>query len=213
MRDNHSSRCDSLRLDRPGRGWLIILLTVWFGAMLAGASRAADSGDAASAKRCFKCHAEDGLESGDGEPIIAAQPFAYIVAALDAFQTGARVDKSMNKVTKSMTREEMEASARYYASLPNKSPRQPFDPKFAGKGAGIHARLCEKCHVDGGRGFSMEKTPGPILAGQTEKYLRAQFAQFMSLDREMPSGMGIAMLELLPGDANALLHYYISRSP
>jgi hypothetical protein len=25
--------------------------------------------------------------------------------------------------------------------------------------------------------------------------------------------MGIAMLELLPGDANALLHYYISRSP
>ncbi len=182
-----------------------------FGFMPISPGLAADSGDAANVRRCIKCHAEDGLENGDGEPFIAAQPFAYIVAVLDAYQVGTRVEKSMNKATKTLTREEKETAARYFSGLSNKYPRQPFDPQLAAKGASLHARLCEKCHVEGGRGFSMQNTPGPILAGQSARYLQAQFGQFMSLDREMPSNMGVAMLELVPGDTSALVHYYVSR--
>ncbi len=188
-----------------------MLFSFVFSLMTFGTSIAAQPGEASGVRRCIKCHSEDGLETGDGEPFIAAQPYAYLVAALDDYQAGLRVDKSMSKHTKTMTREDKETAARYFAGLPKNYPRQPFDAQLAAKGATLHARLCEKCHVDGGRGFNMQDTPGPILAGQSARYLQAQLGQFMALDRDMPSNMGVALLELLPGDAIALVHYYVSR--
>ena len=180
------------------------------GTLFASLGLAAESGDAASAKRCFKCHGENGLDSSEGEPFIAGQPYAYILESLEHFQSGERISKSMQKATKDLTREDMEAVSRYFSWLPNVAPPQSFDPVLAQKGARIHARWCNDCHEKGGQGFQFKSVPGPILAGQSATYLHNQFAKFMTLDRDMPTDMGIAMLEMRPGDANALVHYYVS---
>ncbi len=198
------------RLIERGRQWLLAVAIAI--AVLPGPAHAEETGDKATAKRCFKCHGEDGLDSSGGEPIIAGHPYPYIIGSLLLFQKEERISKAMKKATKDLSRDDMEAVARYYASLPSKPPAKPFDPVLAQRGAKFHARWCETCHQEGGRRFKMEDRAGPLLAGQTAEYLRAQFGLFMTLDREMPTDMGIAMLELRPGDANALVHYYVSNA-
>jgi sulfide dehydrogenase cytochrome subunit len=160
--------------------------------------------------KCFKCHGREGVDSEDGEPVLAGQPAAYIVQSLQAFRSGERPSKEMKRVAEGLSEADMETAARYFSGLASKPSPRPFEPALAEKGARLHARLCEKCHVDGGRGFRMKGGTGPILAGQTVEYLRSQFGHFMGMDREMPREMGMAILELRPGDSLALAHYYAS---
>ena len=207
MRDHLLLSADQPRLIGWVRQWL---LAAAFAGLTGGVAQAEETGDKAIAKRCFKCHGEDGLDNSGGEPIIAGHPYSYIIGSLLLFQKEERISKAMKKATKDLSREDMEAVARYFSSLPSKPPAKPFDPVLAQRGAKFHARWCETCHQDGGRQFKMQDGSGPLLAGQTAEYLRAQFGLFMTLDREMPTDMGIAMLEMRPGDANALVHYYVS---
>lgn len=169
-----------------------------------------EPGDAAIASKCFECHGKEGKDSEDGEPILAGQPELYIIRSLEAFKTEERPGSGMKRIAKKLTAADREAMARYFSALPGNSDPGPFDASLVGKGARLHERFCEECHTDGGRRFRMPNAAGPVLAGQTVEYLQEQFTQFMTMSREMPTEMGIAMLELRPGDSLALAHYYAS---
>lgn len=67
---------------------------------------------------CGACHGD--IENKVGAPWIGGQPPAYIKAQLEAFAAGSRRNDSslqMRNVARAMTPEEIDAAARYYASL------------------------------------------------------------------------------------------------
>lgn len=70
---------------------------------------------------CVSCHGPGGIGVGDAFPPLASQPAAYLAAQLSAWQNGTRrndPDDLMGHIAKSMTSDEVQGVAHYFASLP-----------------------------------------------------------------------------------------------
>lgn len=70
---------------------------------------------------CVSCHGPAGVGVGDAFPALAGQPAAYLVAQLTAWQNGTRRNDPndlMGHIAKSLTPEEVQGVAHYFASLP-----------------------------------------------------------------------------------------------
>ncbi|WP_448651170.1 c-type cytochrome [Pseudomonas fluorescens] len=70
---------------------------------------------------CVSCHGPAGVGVGDAFPPLAGQPAAYLAAQLTAWQTGTRRNDPndlMGHIAKSLTPEEVQGVAHYFASLP-----------------------------------------------------------------------------------------------
>ncbi len=67
-------------------------------------------------RECVWCHGETGIGELEGMPVLTGQDPAYLVAALDAYRTGARNHLTMRGVARSLSRPDAEAFADYYAS-------------------------------------------------------------------------------------------------
>jgi cytochrome c553 len=68
---------------------------------------------------CGACHG--GIDNKVGAAWLEGQPAAYLAAQLAAFASGARhndIDEQMRNVARRMTRDEVDAAVRYYASQP-----------------------------------------------------------------------------------------------
>jgi cytochrome c553 len=86
-------------------------------AFVAGAN-AQDKKPAVNTAMCAGCHGIPGYKTAFPQvyhvPKIAGQQPAYIVAALKAYQSGARSHPSMRGIAASLTEQEMQALAQYY---------------------------------------------------------------------------------------------------
>ncbi|NWA86477.1 c-type cytochrome [Pseudomonas sp. D2002] len=70
---------------------------------------------------CVSCHGPAGVGVGDAFPALAGQPAAYLTAQLTAWQNGTRRNDPndlMGHIAKSLTPEEVQGVAHYFASLP-----------------------------------------------------------------------------------------------
>jgi len=70
---------------------------------------------------CVSCHGPGGVGVGDAFPPLASQPAAYLAAQLSAWQNGTRRNDPndlMGHIAKSMTADEVQGVAHYFASLP-----------------------------------------------------------------------------------------------
>lgn len=70
---------------------------------------------------CVSCHGPAGVGVGDAFPALAGQPAAYLTAQLTAWQNGTRSNDPndlMGHIAKSLTPEEVQGVAHYFASLP-----------------------------------------------------------------------------------------------
>ena len=70
---------------------------------------------------CVSCHGPAGVGVGDAFPALAGQPAAYLAAQLTAWQNGTRRNDPndlMGHIAKSLTPEEVQGVAHYFASLP-----------------------------------------------------------------------------------------------
>lgn len=70
---------------------------------------------------CVSCHGPAGVGVGDAFPPLAGQPAAYLAAQLTAWQTGTRRNDPndlMGHIAKSLTPEEVQGVAHYFAALP-----------------------------------------------------------------------------------------------
>ena len=97
---------------------LIILLL----ALSAGFSTAWAKGDVVAGKDkvttkgCVGCHGMDGLGVLDTYPKLAGQYADYMLHALKAYKSGARNNAIMNGIVATLTVEDMEDLAAYYAA-------------------------------------------------------------------------------------------------
>jgi cytochrome c553 len=87
--------------------------------LLAGGGAAAADVKAGRAKAamCQACHGLDGMSKVPDAPNIAGQNAAYLVAQLRAFKSGARKNEAMTLVASTLSDQEMEDLAAYFAAI------------------------------------------------------------------------------------------------
>jgi cytochrome subunit of sulfide dehydrogenase len=95
---------------------MAVLLTLVGCLSHAAAEAPSASRGAALMNACVTCHGPAGRSQG-AIPSFDTMPIKDFVAALRAFQTGARQGTVMNRIAKGLDEEEIEAVAAYFASL------------------------------------------------------------------------------------------------
>jgi cytochrome c553 len=92
-----------------------LILSLFFaGLLLAGGALAA----APNVDACTSCHGLDGRSRDPDIPNLAGQKKNYLAKALRDFRIGERQQLMMNFLAKSMSDEDIENYAKYYASFP-----------------------------------------------------------------------------------------------
>ncbi|MGB9368907.1 MAG: cytochrome c [Xanthobacteraceae bacterium] len=66
---------------------------------------------------CQTCHGLDGLSKMPDAPNIAGNPEPYLVRQLNAFKKGERKNEMMSVVVQSMSEQDFEDLAAYYAAI------------------------------------------------------------------------------------------------
>jgi len=97
------------------------MIKVWilFGSL--GLSLAAQAGDMAAGKAragtCASCHGAAGISASALWPNLAGQQEQYLIKQLKAFREGERTDPLMSPMSKSLSDEDIEDLAAYFANL------------------------------------------------------------------------------------------------
>ena len=91
------------------------------GVISAGTAFAAGPNAGAGAKisaQCAACHGSDGMSVDTSIPNLAGQHYAYLVTQTNAFKERTRINPIMNQMVLSLSQEQIEDIAAYYASVP-----------------------------------------------------------------------------------------------
>jgi cytochrome c553 len=150
----------------------------------------AQAGDATAGKAkaavCAGCHGSDGVSKNLPGPTLASQHDAYIVEALKAYNTGARVEPMMSAVAK-MSDQDAANLAAYFTGLKCESALTA-DKQATLPGRTIAAK-CTACH--GANGVSTNRS-WPNLVGQSKAYLISALKRYGSGARKNAIMAGIA---------------------
>jgi len=66
---------------------------------------------------CAGCHGPDGISTNDLWPNLAGQKIGYMAKQLRAYRDGTRADPSMTGLTQTLSDDQIQALAEYYAKL------------------------------------------------------------------------------------------------
>ena len=69
------------------------------------------------ARKCSSCHGKDGIGRDPEMPNLAGQSAFYLEKAIKDFQTGAREDRRMTLIVKSLSDEDVKNLAAWFASF------------------------------------------------------------------------------------------------
>lgn len=167
---------------------------------------------------CAACHGQEGISiSGAVGPNLAGQGQKYILKQLHDFKSGARADPVMGAQVASLSEEDMENLAAYYASLPvapastSGAGENPEEMLMLGQALyrggdmerGIPA--CAACHGPSGAGI--EPAAFPLLSAQHFDYTRAQLQKFYAAAtlQEQPSDVDKATVTVRANDPNEMM--------
>lgn len=184
--------------------------------------RIALQGAGAALGACAACHGALGEGGASaGFPRLAGQPAFYLARQLRGYADGRRQHDVMTPIARSMTAEQIEAVAAYYAALKA--------PASAGAGGGsdggqlargqelahigdeaLRVQACVNCHGPGGTG---EPPRIPYLAGQVPAYLVASMAQWRDGGRDTDPSQQMPHIarRLSNEDIQAVAAYFASR--
>jgi cytochrome c553 len=157
-----------------------------------------EAGEAAAAS-CAGCHGDQGVSGSPATPSLAGQDAQYLVAALQAYKGGSRIDETMKGMAASLDDDAMKNLAAYYAAQEPKAPnvRKPLTTDE-------WAQRCDRCH--GVNGNSTDPRL-PMLAGQRADYLYNALQGYRARTRK--SGEMAAMADgLSEDDLHNLAAYY-----
>ncbi|MGD8571837.1 MAG: c-type cytochrome [Gammaproteobacteria bacterium] len=162
-------------------------------------------------EKCNMCHGKNGNSPSSTIPSIAGMTEEYFMHTMDAYKNNGRQSDMMKSFVHSLSKEELEKLADYYAKQTFIPREQEFDPAMAKKGEKLHNKYCEKCHEQAGR--ITENNYG-FLAGQWAPYLRQAIQDYLDDKRRVPPMM-ITKLKKLKEEAgeegiDQILHYYAS---
>lgn len=143
------------------------------------------------AQLCLLCHR---IESTVGAPTLEQQPSRYLVAQINAFKSGKRVQEAMQPNVARLSARDIQDIADYFSSQRAKPARfatEP-DPRTVELGAASAKQLnCAKCHSEDYRGGK----DIPRLAGQLPPYLGLKISEFKR---------GVRMHPAIPAAADRL---------
>lgn len=117
------------------------------------------------AESCAGCHGERGNSTDPKTPSLSGQDAAYLVKAIQAYQSGARKHETMKGAVEGLGEAEIKNLATYYSHQEPALPtaRKPMNV------AELVAR-CNRCHGEDGRGLP-ENDMFPVIGGQNQAYL------------------------------------------
>ncbi len=172
------------------------------------------------AKKCGKCHGNDGADvtpiEEEDTPFLAGQLAHAIYKQVIDYQDKKRDDKIMLKKVKKLSKQDVADVSAYYATqtLPVSSVASdkvtPEAIKMATKGAGDRfLPPCAGCHGLNGEGSIVDV---PSLAGQNTSYFITTMMAFKEDDREndIYSRMRFIAQELTEKEITELADYYAS---
>jgi cytochrome c553 len=145
---------------------------------------------------CSNCHGVAGSSVSPNFPNLAAQTPAYIVAQLKGFKSHGRQDPAgfeyMWGISRSLTDEQIDGLAAYYASQTLERQPSEGDPNRRAAGKSIfleglpaqHVPPCMTCHGDAAQG----NAGFPRLAGQHADYVAKQLVVFQRTMERRPEG-------------------------
>lgn len=154
---------------------------------------------------CHGCHGIAGYRNAYPSfrvPKLGGQHEQYMVAALKGYRNGTRKHMTMQAQAQSLSEQEIEDVAAYFASLPNETTA-------AGGSKGVSfdkAQACAACH--GANGISTNPE-WPTLAGQHEDYLRHTLRQYKNGQRQ--NAVMAAQATLISDEDIPLLARYFAR--
>lgn len=175
----------------------------------------AHNGLAPTVAACASCHGARGEGSGPFPPL-AGNGAAYLLAQLQAFADGSRVQPLMQPIAKALNAQQRADVAAFYAGQPSLQRAvapPPADPADAGAWLVQRGRwadgipACAQCHGPDGRGVGAHF---PAIAGLNAAYLQAQVTAWQKKQR--PPGplqlMAAVAEKLTPQDVTAIAAYY-----
>ncbi|WP_324727500.1 c-type cytochrome [Pseudomonas chlororaphis] len=160
---------------------------------------------------CTGCHGTKGSSQHQRYPSLAGQPAPYLAAQLHNFSSGQRINPNMAPLAMTLSREDIDRLANYYAKQPlsRDSSFQP-DPGLRDKGQKlVAAGGCVACHGE----RLMGREQFPRLAGQGSDYLRVQLDAFADGRRkDLTGAMGAIAATLSADERKAIASYLTSLS-
>jgi cytochrome c553 len=150
------------------------------------AAGSADAGDAAQGAQkaavCVACHGAAGNSVNPEWPSLAGQPEAYVVAQLEAFKGGKRVNPLMTPMAVPLSEQDMQDLGAYFAQQTptgleaDPSTWQAGEKLYRGGDAEREIPACIACHGPQGRGNG--PAGYPALRGQHGVYAYGQLKAF-----------------------------------
>ncbi|WP_439579752.1 c-type cytochrome [Elioraea sp.] len=120
------------------------------------------------AELCGACHGARGVAEMAEVPSLAGQPETFLTLQMILFRERIRRFEPMNAAMQGLRDAEVEALARFYASLPPAQPEAAGDPERTARGRALSAEhRCGVCH----RADYAGQNQVPRLSGQREDYL------------------------------------------
>ncbi len=159
--------------------------------------------------QCKACHGQDGNSRREKIPSIAGQPEFFILNQLVLMREGVRRIEAMTAAVKGLTDSDIEALAKFFASLPAKPSDEPIDRRLVKRGAELAAKLrCGSCHLPDLTGHQQM----PRLARQRVDYLTASLKEYRDNTRSgADTLMSVVVQGLSDAELAALAHYAASR--
>ncbi len=138
---------------------------------------------------CAACHGADGNSVNPQWPSIAGQHATYIVAQLELFKSGARVNALMSSQAMGLTDEDMRNLAVYYTEQ-RPAVKTVSDANLVPKGEAVYragnpetgVSACIACH--GPTGAGNPATQYPMLHGQYAAYTAKTLRDYKSGARD-----------------------------
>lgn len=194
------------------RRYVVTAALLTFAAL--GATGALAAGDPARgaqlASTCMGCHGIPGYRNAYPSyrvPKLGGQKADYIVIALQGYRAGTRPHPTMQAQAASMTEQDMQDVATYFAGQgePKAGPVVAGGKAAAGK---EKAAVCAACH--GEAGISAAPT-WPNLAGQHQDYLEQAITRYRDKRRQDPVMQG-QVGALSDDDVRNLAAYFAAQS-
>jgi cytochrome c553 len=167
------------------------------------------SGDAAAGRRkaeaCTPCHGPRGTSNRPDAPSLAGQVPLYTYFQLFQFRSGRRKSAEMAPAVASLSDQDMQDVAAYFASEPASPRHETFDETKAAAGRlASNAHACEGCHRPGFVGYQHV----PRLTGLSREYVVAQLRGYKAQTRaDYDGAMTGAAQPLTDQDIEDLAHY------
>lgn len=169
------------------------------------------AGDAERGKEisytCLGCHGIEDYKNvypTYSVPHLVGQHPDYLLAALKEYKSGERSHSTMHVQAASLSEQDMQDVASYFAS----AVLQPGAPPVGTPPAQV-AQLCSACHGKDGVGVTGDY---PTLAGQHADYLARALTEYQRGDRKNAVMSGF-VAGLSSADVQAIADYYSKQTP